>query len=368
MRILGAIGLIFAVTCSAPVKAADTVIAAGFSLSGPIAAYGEDGKAGADIAAAEINRVGGVLGGKLRIDYEDTAGDRAKAAAIYRKFATEPNVVAIMSISSTEFVALNPLVGEVKLPLVSVGSSAPVEVFQPCAFRTTLIVSRALPNVLKQVKDLKQAKSIAVIYDTANAYTVGEMESVKKAAEPTGLELKGIETFSTRDQNFILQLSRLKDMKPDILYVAATTDEAALIIDQARGIGLDASMIGGAGMNDPRIAELPGAGANGVMTFFSFDANDPRELVQNFVKAYRETHGGRTPPAYAALGYDGVRVIADAVRRAGSTDHAAVCKALSETSSLEGVNGNYSYHGSGDNLTQESKLFVFSRGSLKRVQ
>ena len=368
MRFLSAIALSLACAWAVPAAAADVVIGAGFSLSGPLAAYGEDGRAGADIAAAEINSEGGVLGRKLRIDYEDTGADRAKAVAIYRKFGTLPDVAAMMSISSTEFVALNPVVAEVKLPLVSVGSSAPIATFQPCAFRTTLIVSRALPGVLKQVKALKGAKSIAVIYDTANAYTVGEMESIKVAAREADLDLKGIESFTTRDQNFMLQLSRLQEAKPDILYVAATTDEAALIISQTKGIGLDATLIGGAGMNDPRIAELPGAGAYGAITYFSFDASDPRELVQNFVKAYRERNGGRTPPAYAALGYDGVRVIADAVRRAGSTDHAAVCTALGETTGFQGVNGSYSYKGAGDNLTQASKLFVFGEDGLKRLQ
>ena len=78
----------------------DIVVGAGFVLSGPIAAYGEDGKIGMDIAAEEINAKGGVLGRPLRIVYEDTGADRAKAVATYRKFAADPNVVAFSTISS----------------------------------------------------------------------------------------------------------------------------------------------------------------------------------------------------------------------------------------------------------------------------
>ena len=347
-------------------RAQDIPIAAGFVLSGPVAAYGEDAKIGADIAVAEINAKGGVLGRKLKVEYEDTGADRAKAVAIYRKFGARAEVPAFLSISTIELVALDPVANEVRLPLMSVGSAAPMAKFSPYTFRIQLIVNKALPAVFTLLKEQKGAKSIAVIYDTVNNYNVGEMESVKAGVAPAGLELKTVESFSTGDQNFSLQLTRIAQTNPDLLYVAATTNEAALIISQARGLGIKAQILGGAGLNDNRIFALPGKAAHGIMTFFPFDAKDQRPIVQTFVKLYAEKYKKELPPAYVALGYDGIHLIADAIRRAGSTDREAVRKALGETS-FEGANGKFRYDGSGDNLEQRPHIFAYGDNGYERI-
>jgi len=351
----------------APAQAQDIVVAAGFVLSGPIAAYGEDGKIGVDLGAAEINAKGGILGKKLRIDYEDTGGDRAKAVAIYRKYGARPDVAAFLSISTIELVALDPVADDVKLPLISVGSAAPMAKFSGNTFRIQLIVNKALPAVFSLLKEQKGAKTIAVIYDTVNNYNVGEMESVKAGAGPAGLQITGIESLSTGDQNFSLQLTRLAQANPDLLYVAATTNEAALIIAQARGLGMKASIIGGAGLNDNRVFSLPGKAAHGIMTFFPFDAKDPRPVVQNFVKLYADKYKKELPPSYVALGYDAIHLVADAIKRAGGADRDAVRKALGATDGFEGVNGKFRYNGSGDNLEQRPHVFAYGDAGFERI-
>jgi branched-chain amino acid transport system substrate-binding protein len=351
---------------SAAARAQDIPVAAGFVLSGPIAAYGEDAKIGVDLGAAEINAKGGVLGRKLKVEYEDTGADRAKAVAIYRKFGARPEVPAFLSISTIELVALDPVAGEVKLPLISVGSAAPMAKFSPYTFRVQLIVNKALPAVFSLLKEQKGAKSIAVIYDTVNNYNVGEMESVKAAAPPAGIEVKAIESFSTGDQNFSLQLTNIAQTNPDLLYVAATTNEAALIIAQARGLGIKAQILGGAGLNDNRIFALPGKAAHGIMTFFPFDAKDQSPVVQTFVKLYAEKYKKDLPPAYVALGYDTIHLVAEAIKRAGSTDREAVRKALGETS-YDGANGKFRYQGSGDNLEQRPHIFAYGDNGYERI-
>jgi branched-chain amino acid transport system substrate-binding protein len=358
-------GLMFGGAAAA--EAQDIVVGDGIVLSGPMATYGEDTKIGVDMAVEAVNAKGGINGRKIRVDYEDTGGDRAKAVAIYRKFAARPEVVAMLTISTIEFVALDPVANEVKLPMISIGSAAPMDKFSPWSFRIQLIVNKALGPVLAELKKQKNIKSVAVIYDTANNYNVGEMQTVKDVAATAGLELKGVESFSTGDQNFSLQLTRIAAQKPDLLYVAAITNEAALIISQARALGMTAAIIGGAGLNDNRIAALPGKAANGVMTFFPFDAQDKRPVVQEFMAKYREKYKKDVPPAYVALGYDALMLIADATRRANSTDRDAVRKALGATQNLEGVNGLFSYNGAGDNLVQKPHIFAYGDKGFERI-
>lgn len=345
----------------------DIVIAGGFVLSGPVAAYGEDAKIGVDLGVAEINAKGGVLGRKVRVDYEDTGADRAKAVAIYRKFAARPEVAAFMSISTIELVALDPVAEEVKLPLLSVGSAAPMAKFSPYTFRMQLIVNKALPTVFALLKEQKGAKTISVIYDTVNNYNVGEMESVKAGVGPAGLELKGVESFSTGEQNFSLQLTRIAQSNPDLLYVAATTNEAALIISQARALGLKAQILGGAGLNDNRVFQLPGKAAHGIMTFFPFDAKDPRPVVQGFVKLYADKYKKELPPAYVALGYDAIHLIVDGIKRAGSPDRETLRATLAATEGYDGANGKFRYKGSGDNLEQRPHIFAYGEQGFERI-
>ncbi len=344
----------------APSQAADDiVIGGGLTLSGSAAAYGEDGKTGADIAVGEINAKGGVLGHKLRIDYDDTGTDRARAVAIYRKYAADPNVVAMLSISSIELVALDPLANEVKLPILSIGSAATFAKFSPYTFRMQVIVGKAMPTVLTRVKTAKNLTTVSILYDVKNNYTVSEMEAVKASAPAVGLELKGVESLSTGEQDFSLQLTRIAEQNPDLLYLAATTDEAALAISQARELGIKAQILGGAGLNDPRIGSLAKSGAYGTMTFTPFSPKDDRPIVQAFVAQYQKKFAKSEPPAYVALGYDAVMILADAIKRAGSADRGAVRNALGTIKNFEGLNGLYTYDGSGDNVRQEPRLLVY---------
>jgi branched-chain amino acid transport system substrate-binding protein len=341
------------------IAADDIVLGGGLTLSGAAAAYGEDGRTGADMAVAEINAKGGILNRKLRIDYDDTGMERARAVAIYRKYAAHPDIVAMLSISSVELVALDPLADDVKLPILSIGSAATFAKFSRYTFRLQVIVGKAMPTVLGEVKAMKGLKSVSILYDVKNNFTVSEMEAVKAAVSGVGLELKGIESFTTGDQDFSLQLTRIAEQKPDLFYLAATTDEAALAISQARELGIKAQILGGAGLNDPRIGSLAKEGAYGTITFAPFSPKDGRPIVRSFVAEYQKKFNKAEPPAYVALGYDAVMLVADAIRRAGSVDREAVRAALGATRNLEGLNGLYTYDGSGDNVRQEPRLLVY---------
>ena len=353
---------------SARAEGPDIVIGAGFALSGRLAGYGEDGRAGADLAVAGINARGGVLGRKVRVEYEDTAADRAKAVAVYRRFGARPDVVAMLSLSSIEFAAQDPVANDVKMPLVSIGSATPMTKFSPWSFRVSLIVNKAVGPVFEALKTKRGIKSVGIIYDAADNSSIGQMESVKAAAPGLGLKLKDVESFNSGDQDFSLSLTRFVADPPDVLYVGATTNEATLIISQARALGYKGLLIGGAGLNDPRIAALPGKDAEGVMTFFPFDVTSEAAIVRDFTEQYKAAHKGAAPPSLAALGYDAVLLVADAVRRAGSTDRDAARAALGSTAGFQGVDGSFTYNGPGDNQEQRPFLFELKGGHFARVR
>ena len=340
-------------------SAQDIVLGGGYALSLSGATLGEDARAGSDLAAADFNAQGGLSGRKMRIDYDDTQADRAKAVAAYNRFAAQPDVIAFLSISTIELAAIDPIANEAKLPIISVGSAAPLPRFSPWTFRAPLVTARALPVVLKQMKDIKNTKSVSIIYDTANNFTVGEYEVMKTAAPAAGLDFKGAETYTTYDQNYTLQLTRIIATKPDILYVSSIGSDGTLIMSQARALGFTGYFLGGPGLSDPRIPREAGKAGIGAITFFPFDPKDPRPIVQNFVKAYKAKYKN-DPSSYSALGYDVVSLVGQAAMKAGKADRDAMRNELGSKKEFEGVSGMYSYDGSGDNLLQRPHLFEYT--------
>lgn len=336
----------------------DVVIGAGLALSGIYASYGTDIKAGADLATKEINAAGGVLGRNVRVDYSDTGGDRSKSVAVYQQYAATPEVVFSFVLGSPEFVAINPLTEQAGLPFISVGSVIPFKDFAPCVFRTNLILNNAIGAVLTQLKGMGK-KRVAIMYDVGNNNTVAEADIVKENLEKYGLELADIESYKSGDQNFTVHLERIRQSNADLIWVSTIIDEGALIINQARSIlGEEVDIIGGSGLNDERLGELSSGAAKGVMSFALFNPNAPSPLVAKFVENFKADNGGASPSAYNALGYDAIGLITNAVKNAGSTDRAAVCKAYA-SQTYEGVNGSFTYNGPGDNQKQTPQLLVF---------
>ena len=124
-------------------------------------------------------------------------------------------------------------------------------------------------------------------------------------------------------------------------------------------MGITVPILGGAPLNDPKIGDLAGKAAYGVMTFASYSPKESRAAVKEFLALYKQKTGRDNPPIYVSLGYDAVGLLAQAVARAGSTNREAIREALGSTKDFEGVNGKFTYDGSGDNLRQEPRILVF---------
>lgn len=340
-------------------------------LSGPISPYGIDNRAGIEIALDHLNEDGGVLGGTVTCEFEDTAFEAEQAITLMRSMAQSDIPVSIGPVSTVEAVAVAPIAEQLQLPFISTGSAGPWEGdFNPYVFRVNITTVDVLPDVLARLQELRDIETAAILYDQSQDYTVSERDTAQSALTDLGVEVLGTEAFSAGDRNYGPQLSNItQGGVPDLIYLGATTEEAALIIAQARERGIDSLFLGGAGLNDPSILEISDGAAAGAITFFPFNPTSDREIVQRFVSEYEARHDGATPPAYAALGYDATMLAADAIERAGSTDREAVRDALASTDGLELVNGSYTYEGSGDNVAAEVNLFELAEdGSFQLLE
>ncbi len=152
--------------------------------------------------------------------------------------------------------------------------------------------------------------------------------------------------YKAGDKSFTAQITKLKAMspKPDVLYVAAQPDDIGLVVKQMRQAGLTQPIVGGDGYDTPLLLSVGGKAANNVyFSTHAYMAEDSTPAIVTFYKAYKAAYN--TPPenAFAALGYDTVGLVADAITRAGSTDPAKIRDALAATQGYKGITGSISY-------------------------
>ena len=153
------------------------------------------------------------------------------------------------------------------------------------------------------------------------------------------------ESYTTGETDFASQILRIKSSDPEALFLPNYVNELLLQVEQCRSLGVDAQIVGcdSMGFSDPEdTKKIEGA-------YFSthFLSETPSDGVRTFVETYRRAFG-RKPSASAALTYDALGLLFEAVKRAGSVDPAAVSKALSGVRSYTGVTGTMNFNGSAD--------------------
>ena len=153
-----------------------------------------------------------------------------------------------------------------------------------------------------------------------------------------GGEIVASQKYAGGDKDFRAQLTAIRATRADAIFLPGYYIEAGLAAQQARELGLRATLLGGDGFEAPQLLAIGGAALEGTVysTHYSAESADPAS--RRFVAAYTARHGS-APVGLAALTYDSVQLIADAARRAGSTDRAALKKALATTRDFSGITG-----------------------------
>jgi branched-chain amino acid transport system substrate-binding protein len=183
--------------------------------------------------------------------------------------------------------------------------------------------------------DLK-ARKVAILKDIGQDYSVGLTDSVARNFTKLGGQVLEPVSYTSSDSDFKAILTQVRSQKPDAMFVTGYYSEAAIITRQARELGMTMPILGGDGWVGDALRNGREALNNSfISNHYSGDNPDP--LVQGFVRAYRERFG-RDPDAIAALAYDAVKVLVDAMNRAKSTEGPKVRDALAATD-IPGVTG-----------------------------
>ena len=293
------------------------------------------------MAVDEINQGGGIDGRRIDVVIEDDGGSPERAASLAGKLIDEDKIVAIIAGgTSGNSRAAAPKAQSAKIPLISSSATDPAVtqvgdyIFRACfvdAFQGE-VMARFASNSLK-------AKKAAILFDFNSPYSRGLTDYFELSFSKLGGSIVGKLTYTQGDVDFKGQLSTIKQAEPDVIYIPGYYGDVALIAKQARLAGLNQPLLGGDGWDAPELWQLGGDSLNGSFITTHYSADDPSPPIQKFVHEYKQRYGNLQPDAHAALAYDAMRVLADAITRAHSTDPAKLREALAQTKDFLGMTG-----------------------------
>jgi branched-chain amino acid transport system substrate-binding protein len=208
-------------------------------------------------------------------------------------------------------------------------------------FRTCFTDEFQGPAAANFAYDGLGARRAAILVNSGETYSMGLGEVISTVFQQRGGQVVSWSSFSDDTDDFSGQISQMKPLSPDVVFLPAYYEAAAKCITQARADGFRGTFVGTDGWDSPKLYTLSGGAVTGNYFTNHFSPDEEREVVKTFVKRYQDEYG-EAPGAIAALSYDAAKLVFDAVRRAGSADRDAIAEALAATRDYEGVSGRFS--------------------------
>ncbi|MBL8911106.1 MAG: ABC transporter substrate-binding protein [Archangium sp.] len=310
------------------------------SLTGSEAAFGISTRNGIELALEEANAAGGVKGKKLAVRVYDDQSKPEEAGSATTRLITQDHVVAILGeVASSNSLAMAPIAQENKVPMISPSSTNPkVTEVGDYIFRVCFIDPFQGAVMARYAQSNLKFTRVAILTDKKSAYSEGLTEVFQKKFTEMGGKILTTEAYGKGDTDFRAQLTNIKKLKPEGLYVPGYYQDVSLIAEQARELGLKVTMMGGDGWDSEKLFELGGAAVEGSYVSNHYSAEDPSPRVQDFIRRYQEKFKV-VPDSLAALGYDSARVTIEAMKRAPDLSGPALRKAIAETKDFPGVAG-----------------------------
>lgn len=319
-------------------------------MTGANAAGGEMTVEGIELAH---KKVGEVLGKKVELVVVDNKSDKVEAANAASKLIEQDKVVAIIgSYGSSLSMAAGDIVKNMQVPAVGCSPTNPLVTlnndyyFRVCfidPFQGTVMANYAFNEL--------GAKKAAIIQDVQNDYSVGLSTYFAEAFKGlTGDDNSIVATtsYNAGDQDFTAQLTSVKGLNPDVIFAPGNYGESALLIKQARDLGINAPFLGGDTWESPEFLSIGGDAVEGAVYSSHFTSEAPvTEVSETFLAEYKEEFD-QDANAFAALGYDAYMLVIDAIERANSADSVAIRDAIAETAGFVGATGNISLDTNGD--------------------
>ena len=305
----------------------------------------------------------------FEIIYEDSHGDPKTAVTALQKLLSETSLPAIIGENiSSSTLAMIPLIDKAQKVLISPSASSPklsgssqyfFRVFPSDVeegFFMTGIISKAIPGA-----------KVCILFMN-NDFGVGLKEVFEKNAESKGLQVLETFGYDKSINDFRTVLTRVKQLKPDAIYLAGYYQDGGAILRQAKQLGINSTFWGSTTHEDPQLLTIAGDAAEGFRYPVStgFDPNSPDSVIQKFVEDFR-TKYKKEPGLVSALGYDCAKLITDAIVTTGGAVPDQIRSFLANTKDYRGATGRMTFDNRGDVhktivlKTVQNQEFIFAR-------
>lgn len=328
-------------------------------VNGPL--YGLPMKRGFELAQAELNHYGGP---QITFIIEDDQSTIEGAKAAFNKLIHQDGVSIITGITfSSQLRELAPIVEENGVVCFSsLSSAAGLSALSDFIFRTGLTTDVLNPNGVRITQEKLGYQRAALIYDEADVYSTSSNEEMRKALVASGVDIVITETVQTQGTDFSAQLTRIMEANPDAVFISALSNEMTQIIIQGREVGIPASVrfiVPDLTGNEVQIA---GEAAEGTIAFTNWRATSDTPGNHAFVEKYRAEYAIEPDP-WAAQSYATLRILAEAIGEAQSTDATAVRDALANIMDFDTILGQFSFNEVGD-AVYDPIVLVVENGEL----
>jgi branched-chain amino acid transport system substrate-binding protein len=331
--------------------------------TGDAAIYGTSAEAGAMLAVDEINANGGINDKQIELIAYDTKADQTEAVNAYNRLRDQDGIVALIGGTlSGETLAMKDIMLQDNMPVLTPTATAvDVTVDAPNVFRACFLDDYQGEAAANFAVDSLGSKTAALLIGVGNPYSEGVSAAFEKAFVAKGGSILGTESYGMTDKDFSAQLTKIKDLNPEVIFVPDYVQTVGPILQKAKEMGITATFVGADGWDGVQVEYADAAQGNYFTNHYAADS--PSETVQNFIKAY-EVANDSVPNSFSALGYDAVYTMAAAIETAGSTEADAIITALGSTEHL-GVTGNLKFDANGDPKDKEVTIIKIDGGELK---
>jgi branched-chain amino acid transport system substrate-binding protein len=330
-------------------------------LTGPRSAFGASCKNAAEMKVAKIFEKGGIdVGGKkynLKLVVADSQCTAEGAVAAAQNLIKEDTVVALVGpITSLEAVPVADLAEAARVPMITPGSTAPRTTLdattgQPkqWVFRTCFTDAWQGEVLAKFADGYVRAKKAAVLYDPASEAPRIQAEIFKQDFEKGGGTVVAFETYKSGDKDFSAVFAKIKKAAPDVVFLPGYYNDVAVQLAQAHAAGLTVPFLGSDNWASVDFLKLAGKDAEGAFYSAHYNPDRRNELTGGFVISYKKRFADQVPDDVAALTWDALGLLTEALGKAGKPDRKLVRDALAGIREYEGATGKLKFPvGSGD--------------------
>ncbi|MDD4773953.1 MAG: ABC transporter substrate-binding protein [Eubacteriales bacterium] len=338
-------------------------------LTGNVAVYGNAVKEATELYTKQFNDAGGVNGKKIKLIIYDDKGDPTEAMNAYNKLVNSDKIVALLGpVTSGPTFGVAQESANLNIPGITGTATHPdVTTYGDNYFRACFEDPFQGGAIAEFASDYLKAQSGAIIYNTSDSYSTGLKDSIAAKSKELGLNILATEGYGTDDIDFNAQLTNIIAQNPDVLFIPDYYNNAYLICSQARDAGFEGTFLGVDGTDG--VLEIDGADVSvfeGLYFANHYAADDPSEVVQNFITSYKDKYGS-TPNALAALGYDAAVILYNAIKAvdtAGTVElgataesYQAIIDAIAATD-MECVTGHITFDPNGNPIKDVSIISI----------